>query len=358
MNSADISRGLISEKDIQGNLLKIFSDAIILDKHFKIIAVSDQIAAILGYPAADLVGKSFQQLSEDASDLELLKNELAKGVFDNLALPLKSGISGLVPYKVSGFYTGLFSDINGISVLKINHSEESKLLNKQLELSRNELDEFVYRTTHDLRGPLATMRGLINLMKLDSSSTSADMKDFISLLDTQAQTLDNRLFNLSYLSETAKSKTIDHQLDCAELESIMRSTLEQHLNINDVDFQFGSTQRYFNSINAQMTSALLNHLLLYLIELPKSDEVRLIYSIERISPGMRVTIYAEGFIGNFNIKQAMLKKESVYTTVINYSDLVNFFAALKSAERIGATVTIDFVYEMSQQITVFIPWEN
>jgi signal transduction histidine kinase len=353
MNSADISKGLISEKYIQDNLARIFPDSIILKDGFRITAVSSHVTTLLGLDAHKLVGRSVQDLSDDATLLKEIQLQLAGGFFDNLPATLK-GRDGTIRCKLSGFYLGLICDINGIAILKVEVQDEMKLLSNQLEASRNELDEFVYRTTHDLRGPVATIRGLINLMKLESDSFSNDLKNLVGLMDTQAQTLDDRLFNLNYVAETSYSKA-DLVLDCAALETTMRATLEQSMVINTTEFQVITPQRIYNGVDAHLTTAMLNHLLLYLITLPKEEETKVTYFLEPANLGTRVTIYAEGFLSNYQIRQVVKERSPLYTTIILYSELINFFGAMKNAQRIGATINVDFIYEQRQQMSIWIP---
>jgi hypothetical protein len=103
---------------------------------------------------------------------------------------------------------------------------------------------------------------------------------------------------------------------------------------------------------------MLNHLLLYLINLPKSSDAKLTYTIESQGAGIRVSISSEGFLSNYQLRQAVSRKDPLFTTIVMYSDLINFFAAMKNAQRMGATIQIDSIYEMSQQISVIVPIGN
>jgi hypothetical protein len=284
----------------------------------------------------------------------LLESELSKGFFDNVVATLK-GKERSVDCTISGFYMGLISDINDVTILKIKPVNEANTLSNQLETSRNELDEFVYRTTHDLRGPLATMRGLINLMKMEEQSASESMQHLIGLLDIHAGKLDERLFNLNYLAVTAHPKSDDNKLDCEILESKLRSTIEETTTINSIDFKFTAQTRFLKVANTELTISMLNQLLLHLTNLPMGSDARLSYTIDTEDANMRVTISAEGFLSNYQLRQAVSHKDPLYTTVITYSNLINFLAAMKSADRLGASIQVDYIYEMSQQILVIIP---
>lgn len=358
MERVDISKGLISEKYIQDNLIRIFPDAMILKDHSKIVGISDQVAQALGYKRCELNGAPVEKISEHENLAELIQSELSKGFFENLSVSLKGKNQAPVLCRLSGFYLGLIADINGIAIIRVQPVDEATLLSNLLEASRNELDEFVYRTTHDLRGPLATIRGLINLMKIENPCLSDSLKNLVGLMDEQAETLDGRLSSLNYVSETAYAKAGDKNFDCSELESTLRSTLEQNMPVNNPDFQLVADQRYYPGIHAPLALAVLNHLLLYLIHLPKAEHTRLVYTVKPEDGGMRVVISAKGFISNYQTRQAVQQKSPLYTTVIMYSDLINFFAALKNAQRIKATIAVDFIYEAQQQISVWIPAET
>jgi response regulator of citrate/malate metabolism len=79
-----------------------------------------------------------------------------------------------------------------------------------------ELDDFIYATSHSLRGPLATLKGLINLLKLPGSFD----KDFIvGKMAFYADRLDERLYKMIYLAES--DKLLDVEDDGASLQTIL-----------------------------------------------------------------------------------------------------------------------------------------
>jgi signal transduction histidine kinase len=357
MIRADISQGLISDGDVRKHLATIFPDAIILNDQLKIVTLTESTAAMFGYRAAGLITKDLSYLL-GVDTAHHVTAELKKGIFSNVVAPFRSKSGDVITGKFSGFYLGLISDINGLIALQIKVFDQVGVLSHQLEESRKELDEFVYRSTHDLRGPLATMRGLVNLLKLDDEKLSDDTKQIVNMLDAHAQILDDRLFQLNYLAETSSAEPGDSMFDCEKLESTLRTTIEETMTINCVDFQFNSSQRMFPGISSRPVISLLNHLLLYLVTLPKSSEPSVSYSVSHSGDGIQVLIYAEGFLSNYQVRKAIERNDPVFTTLIAYSDLINFFAAMKNAQRIQAKIHVDYIFEMRQQITVTIPRLN
>jgi signal transduction histidine kinase len=59
-------------------------------------------------------------------------------------------------------------------LLDVNHHSEKEILkkNEQLEKANTELDRFVYGASHDLKAPLSSLLGLIEIAKIDQKEIS------------------------------------------------------------------------------------------------------------------------------------------------------------------------------------------
>jgi signal transduction histidine kinase len=82
--------------------------------------------------------------------------------------------------------------INAYLKKKAESERENNL--KKLIIANNELKTFIYRASHDIRGPLSSMKGLINVAKLESENTG--MSKIIELMDNSAEKLDKILVDL------------------------------------------------------------------------------------------------------------------------------------------------------------------
>jgi len=73
--------------------------------------------------------------------------------------------------------------------------------NEKLVKSREELNNFLYKTSHDIRGPIATLMGLTNLTRLEYPNENIDF--FLRKIDSTAEHLNaiiNRLTIISHIS--------------------------------------------------------------------------------------------------------------------------------------------------------------
>jgi len=203
MNSAvdNLTTGLISEESIKQKLPSIFVDSLIVDQKFNIVVVSQNVLQFLEFTADELRYKSLNYLAGLEDIAQTISTELRQhqGYFEERKFLLYSKSTAPLRIAISGFYLGLISDINGYIVLKVRNLDEVELINNQLQQKMAELDQFIYRASHDLRGPLATIKGLINLLKI--SRNEGDLERILPLLDMHANKLDDRLFQLMGLAQ-------------------------------------------------------------------------------------------------------------------------------------------------------------
>ncbi len=93
--------------------------------------------------------------------------------------------------NVINFTTALITSVMAVYLLiEINHHNAMELVtkNKQLQKTNTELDRFVYSTSHDLRAPLASLLGLINITR--DSENVAEIKNYLIMMKDRVSHLD------------------------------------------------------------------------------------------------------------------------------------------------------------------------
>jgi signal transduction histidine kinase len=78
-------------------------------------------------------------------------------------------------------------------------TKELRSSNEQLIKSRSELDSFLYRTSHDIRGPIATLMGLTRLAKVEAKETL--MSTYLEKIDFTAESLNEIISRLTNVSQ-------------------------------------------------------------------------------------------------------------------------------------------------------------
>jgi signal transduction histidine kinase len=103
---------------------------------------------------------------------------------------------------------------------------KSKLVKeKNLELKKlnRELDNFLYSTAHDLRSPMSSMIGLINLMRYENNQPS-----LVHYMDMLQNSLHRSEGFISQIVSYSKNKRLDLTLEKVDMRQLIADIFEDH----------------------------------------------------------------------------------------------------------------------------------
>lgn len=117
----------------------------------------------------------------------------------------------------------------------------TELKNRDIELNRvkHELDQFIYHASHELRGPLATMLGVVNLIEYEKDPESVNQ--YCGILKERIHGLDNLLKSIVAISLNNKSRVVDDTIEWLE---IVPSVLREFSSNHRVETGFSIEQTY------------------------------------------------------------------------------------------------------------------
>jgi signal transduction histidine kinase len=110
----------------------------------------------------------------------------------------------------------------GLEAMVQSRTKELNMINEALERSNKELDFFIYRTAHDIRGPLARVLGLCHVGLLEIADDTAI--DYLKKLQVNAQSLNHIL---SRLSAVYQINTIDIKYEPINLSQLTQDILKE-----------------------------------------------------------------------------------------------------------------------------------
>ena len=99
-----------------------------------------------------------------------------------------------------------------------NMADEIEQKNEVLSKTNAELDRFVYSTSHDLRSPLMSILGLINVAKYEKSS--AELKKYFEKIQDRVNSLNNFIADILDYSRNTRQEVAP---ELVELRSGVRS---------------------------------------------------------------------------------------------------------------------------------------
>jgi PAS domain S-box-containing protein len=90
-----------------------------------------------------------------------------------------------------------------------------KQQNEELTKINEELDRFVYSASHDLRAPLMSVKGLLNMIRLDPDKKNSD--HYLTLIEKSVSKLDNFILDIINYSRNSRMQVILKEIDFQEL---------------------------------------------------------------------------------------------------------------------------------------------
>ncbi len=349
---------IISMDEIICKLNSFFTDSVILKMNYEVEALGNEVESLIGFASAEITGHPFSRLCTDHRIQDIISQEIRRGYFDGVTTILLNRENEPVKVSMSGFYLGLISDINGYIILKVKVLEDNSFLKNELVIKNRELDSFIYRTAHDLRGPIATIKGLVNLLKMRQNDREVD--ELTSLIELHANKLDDRLFRLLYISNSDDEVECDGVLHFDDLRDVLRKTLQNNFQIDNTTFNYIAPTQALPNINESRLTHLLNNLLLYVVGLPiatvpAEGEVIISVAIEVSSNKLNVHVCAKGFLAGDNIRNAVNQPVSLYNDILNYPALFNYYVAQREVMHLNGVLSVDFSQNDEQLLQLTIP---
>lgn len=117
--------------------------------------------------------------------------------------------------------------------------------NEELEKANRELDRFVYSASHDMRAPLTTLLGLINLAKL--SNNLDELREYHDMMTNRIRTLEGFIREVIDYSRNSRLEVNWTNIDLSVLVKEVFDELEFSANQNNVklDLPFESNIEIF-----------------------------------------------------------------------------------------------------------------
>lgn len=171
------------------------------------------------------------------------------------------------------------------------YATREKLNNKisELEKANDELNRFVYSTSHDLRSPLASIMGILNLAKMEESVT--DPNGYMNMIETCVNKMDTFI---QKIIQYYKSIRVDDELTVIDFKSLIdESIVVSKMQKPEVDFNVSIQQGKEFKNDAFRVSVILDNLISNAIKYQKPSETNPTVNIDVQVDAEKATIKIE-----------------------------------------------------------------
>jgi signal transduction histidine kinase len=152
-------------------------------------------------------------------------------------------------------------------ILGANYSSKKRLIenrkvietqNQELRKTNEELDRFVYSASHDLRAPLSSIHGLVNLMAIDNQTPK---DEFIGKIKRQISNMETLMRDIVNYSRNSRSEVLYESFNLHEIVNDVHSFFSHYENAEHILFENKIPLNQLISSDAFRLRVILNNLI-------------------------------------------------------------------------------------------------
>jgi len=272
----DITKSVLAEEALRENKEK-FTKAfqtnlmgmIMLDSERKVIEANDVVYKLLGVTREGLIGNTIMEsavaVMENYDDNErekLWEHFLKHGKVINqkFKINLKSGRKMSLSVSIESLFFNNKQNylVNLIDDTKRREAEEAlEFQNIQLKKTNSELDSFVYSASHELRAPLASVLGLINLILTEENKPG--LVTSLNMMEKSVKRLDDFIKDII---EYSRNKHLKVNVETINFTKLIKSSIESFWyleNMNKIKVKINVDDKIDFASDKKRISILLNN---------------------------------------------------------------------------------------------------
>jgi signal transduction histidine kinase len=233
--------------------------------------------------------------------------------------------------------------------------DETDDKNKNLIIANTKLDKFVYSVSHDLRSPISSLKGLIEIVKLEDDLDQ--INDYLSLMH---ESLDKQDEFIREIIDYSRNKREEIAIAPVDLNKIIDEIIAQHLYIKGtneiiIKKELSVEELYCDGLRLKI---ILNNLLSNAIKYSDEKKEKKYISIKTYTIGefYKIEIEDNG-IGINTEYQVKIFEMFFVTNDNNKSSGLGLYLVKEAIENLKGSITVDSAMNIGSKFTVTIPKE-
>lgn len=237
----------------------------------------------------------------------------------------------------------------------LRHSEMlMRNQNVQLIKANAELDRFVYSASHDLRAPLSSIAGIINLTNKTENLT--ELKEYLQMIQGRVAVLDKFITDIIQYSRNTRLEVVRETLDLAQLVNEVVDGLKFNEGVNRIEFKLHvppGTKITTDPMRLRMVlNNLVSNAVRYHDNLKEKQFIEIHYRLG--NPHHEISVKDNGQ----GIRAEHLEKifDMFYrTTSATGGSGLGLYIAREAATRMGASISVQSVYGNGSTFSLLLP---
>ncbi len=236
--------------------------------------------------------------------------------------------------------------------LNRNLEHKVEIRTKELRKMNEELDHFSYSISHNLRAPLTSILGLVDLIEKDPESS----REYLDLIRTSTTKLDETIHTINTYLKGNRSNGEQAQVDIEkEVRGIIES-LSYSENAKSLEFLIDVEPRLVISIDQGKFRTILSNIINNAIKYSDQDKDESFVKVvaEKNGSGVLISVKDNG-IGIESEKREKVFEMFYRGTELSKGDGLGLYIVKEAIERLGGSVGLESEKSLGSTFTLKFP---
>jgi signal transduction histidine kinase len=346
-----------SEYAIVEEILSACTDIVLIfDDNLNVCFVNKYALGLLNYDKSDLLEQHITQIFPKRQHQML--ESIIESVEDGLKVQDRRSylnVRGKKNISVTLSFSLIYSEHPFRYVLIAKDQIQYTKATDALKQKNEELKTLIYRASHDLKGPLASVKGLFNLLK-DEPDDSETLKYYLGLIEKSVDKLED---TLSGLLEVGLSSKKDLEYSPVNVRTCLEEIIGRfenypgreeviiHLTANS-DLLIHTEKKIFQSIFQNLIENSIKY------RKPNQNDAVTKISARRFQYGIKIKVKDNGLGMDRNLQKRAF---DMFYRGHEHSEGsgLGLFIVKNNTEKLGGEINIKTSLNMGTEIWVYIP---
>lgn len=233
-------------------------------------------------------------------------------------------------------------------------ASEKNILAKNRELikTNRELDRFVYSASHDLRAPLTSMSGLVNLAQVDPEGA----QNYLRLMQERIEVMDNYIKEIVEYSRNARLNVNLTQVPIKKVVLEVVNTLKYSIDTNKVQIEIHVSDSFNIKTDESRLRVILNNLIANAFKYQDYSKPNPFLKIKAVAEDKRKLIQIED--NGIGIKSEYHTKlfEMFYrATDTSTGSGLGLYIAQEAVDKLQGQITFESEFGKGSVFTIILP---
>jgi PAS domain S-box-containing protein len=328
---------------------------VMLDATGMVDLVNQGFSQMFGYHLDELKGRNLNEFivpQEYQSEGIDINNVVTSNKMISMEAVRKHKQGGLVNVLLYGMPVRMEDRIIGIYGVYVDITE-LKRMGEELKIRNAELDNFVYKVSHDLRAPLSSILGLVNLAKMPGNTDSP--YDYLKLIGDKVNRLD---YFISDVLSHSKNLKLEVSVEPVDLKRILLRTLDDLSYLegaSEVQFQVDAHEVEILS-DPWRISEIFRNLVSNAIKYRQLQGNKPIVSITiRVQDNQVTIVFTDNGIGITPENMAKIFEMFYRATEQSDGSGIGLYIVKNAVEKLNGRISVDSIAGRGTTFTIELP---